>query len=230
MYRLIYFMLYACLCLFLVSSIYSQTDTIRGIVSSSIDDARLPGAVIMWKNSTMGVRADQQGRFLIVRNSKTQDQLIVSSVGFAKDTIAIENSTLPLIITLKPDARSQSVIVEASGLQSISKAEIKTEKISSRQLRESACCSLAESFERSPSVEVSYSDAATGAKVIQLLGLKGMYTQQLLEAVPGMKGLALPYGMDLIPGAFLESISISKGAASVMNGYENKVVEDYHGF
>ena len=58
------------------------------------------------------------------------------------------------------------------------------------------------------------------SKVIQLLGLKGMYTQQLLEAVPGMKGLALPYGMDLIPGAFLESISISKGAASVMNGYE----------
>jgi outer membrane receptor for ferrienterochelin and colicins len=220
MYRLIYFMLYACLCLFLVPSIYSQNDTIHGIVSSSIDDARLPGAVIMWKNSTMGVRADQQGRFLIVRNSKSQDRLIVSSVGFAKDTIAIENSTLPLIITLKPDARSQSVIVEESGLQSISKAEIKTEKISSRQLRESACCSLAESFERSPSVEVSYADAATGAKVIQLLGLKGMYTQQLLEAVPGMKGLALPYGMDLIPGAFLESISISKGAASVMNGYE----------
>ncbi|NBO69126.1 MAG: TonB-dependent receptor [Bacteroidetes bacterium] len=220
MNRFIKLMLCACLLSFIVPSMYSQQDTIRGIVSSAIDNARLPGATIMWKNSNSGVRADQQGQFIITRTSPLQTDIIISSVGYAKDTIAIDRTGKQLIILLQPDARSQTVVVEETGLQSISKAEIKTEKISSRQLRESACCSLAESFERSPSVEVSYADAATGAKVIQLLGLKGMYTQQLLEAVPGMKGLALPYGMDLIPGAFLESISISKGAASVMNGYE----------
>jgi outer membrane receptor for ferrienterochelin and colicin len=207
---------------FVFSSAFAENDTIRGIVYSSIDTARVPGATIMWKNSTIGVRADQQGEFTIIRTNDAQTSLIISSVGFAKDTIDIvhDHSGIPLRIELIPDARSQSVIVEETGLQSITKAEIKTEKISSRQLRESACCSLAESFERSPSVEVSYADAATGAKVIQLLGLKGMYTQTLQEAIPGLKGLALPYGMDLIPGAFLESISISKGAASVMNGYE----------
>ncbi len=215
-------MLFAWLCVFVFAPAYSKQDTIRGIVFSSIDSTRLPGATIMWKNSNSGVRADQQGQFTIIKSNESQHELIVSSVGYAKDTIHVDSVSIGelLRISLIPDARSQSVIVEETGLQSITKAEIKTEKISSRQLRESACCSLAESFERSPSVEVSYADAATGAKVIQLLGLKGMYTQTLQEAIPGLKGLALPYGMDLIPGAFLESISISKGAASVMNGYE----------
>ena len=220
MFGCVRIMLLACLNFLCVVPGLSQIDTIRGIVHSSIDSARLPGATIMWKNANTGVRADQQGQFVIIRSSESQKALIVSSVGYAKDTLEINQDDLPLHIFLNPDARSQSVIVEEKSLQSISKADIKTEKISSKKLRESACCSLAESFERSPSVEVSYADAATGAKVIQLLGLKGMYTQQMIEAVPAMKGLALPYGMDLIPGAFLESISISKGAASVMNGYE----------
>ena len=222
MHRHIAIMLSVWFCGFALSPLCAQQDTIRGIVVSSIDSARVPGALIMWKNSTVGVRADQLGQFSIIRSNPTQTELILSSVGFAKDTLLINQYSITemLRITLVPDARAQSVIVEETGLQSITKAEIKTEKISSRQLRESACCSLAESFERSPSVEVSYSDAATGAKVIQLLGLKGMYTQTLQEAIPGLKGLSLPYGMDLIPGAFLESISISKGAASVMNGYE----------
>jgi outer membrane receptor for ferrienterochelin and colicins len=222
MCRYLRIMLSAWLCGFVFAPAFAQQDTIRGIVLSSIDSTRLPGATVLWKNSSSGVRADQQGQFSIIRSTSSQIELIISSVGYAKDTVETKQyrSGEVIRIALVPDARSESVIVEESGLQSITKAEIKTEKISSRQLHESACCSLAESFERSPSVEVSYADAATGAKVIQLLGLKGMYTQTLQEAIPGLKGLALPYGMDLIPGAFLESISISKGAASVMNGYE----------
>lgn len=221
MLRCIKFTMLIWLCCIAFVPTYSQNDTIRGIVISALDSAALPGATVLLQNLNIGVRADQQGRFAIRKPNNDQLRLIVSSVGYAKDTIDIPTNSNELIrIVLNPDIKSNAVIVEETGLQNITKAEIKTEKISSRQLRESACCSLAESFERSPSVEVSYADAATGAKVIQLLGLKGMYTQQLLEAVPGMKGLALPYGMDLIPGAFLESISISKGAASVMNGYE----------
>ena len=215
-------MLLACI-LFCHAGIASaKNDTIRGIVKSASDNIGLPGASVIWKQFDKGVRTDQSGRFSIIRNSPLHKSLIVSSIGHKKDTIDIQsfNSDDSLTIVLQSDARSESVIIEETGLQTISKADVKTEKISSRQLRESACCSLAESFERSPSVEVSYADAATGAKVIQLLGLKGMYTQQLQEAVPGIKGLSLPYGMDLFPGAFLESISISKGAASVMNGYE----------
>jgi len=135
---------------------YSENDTIRGIVLSALDSSALSGATVVAKNLNIGVRTDQQGRFVIKTPSVNQLQLIISSIGYAKDTIDIPPQSNDLIrILLMPDARTKTVIVEETGLQSITKAEIKTEKISLRQLRESACCSLAESFERSPSVEVS---------------------------------------------------------------------------
>ena len=94
------------------------------------------------------------------------------------------------------------------------------QKINSSELRRAACCNLSESFETNPSVDVSYSDAATGAKQIKLLGLSGLYVQLMTEQVPNLKGIATPYGLGYIPGPFMESIQITKGAGSVVNGYE----------
>ena len=71
--------------------------------------------------------------------------------------------------------------------------------------------SLSESFETNASVDVNYTDAATGAKQIQLLGLAGNYTQILTENIPAMYGLASAYGLNYIPGPWMESIQVSKG-------------------
>ena len=88
------------------------------------------------------------------------------------------------------------------------------------ELCKAACCNLSESFETNPSVDVSYSDAATGAKQIKLLGLSGAYVQMLTENIPALRGIAAPYGLGYIPGPWMESIQVSKGTASVINGYE----------
>ena len=98
---------------------------------------------------------------------------------------------------------------------------ISTEVISSAGLRKMACCNLAESFENSASVTVGYSDAVTGARQIRLLGLSGVYTQMLDENRPVMRGLASPFGLSYVPGQWLESIQIAKGASSVINGVES---------
>lgn len=84
-----------------------------------------------------------------------------------------------------------------------------------------ACCNLAESFENSASVTVGYSDAVTGARQIRLLGLSGVYTQMLDENRPSMRGLAAPFGLSYVPGQWLESIQVSKGLSSVVNGVES---------
>ena len=52
------------------------------------------------------------------------------------------------------------------------------------ELFKAACCNLGESFITNPSVDVNYSDAATGAKQIKLLGLSGTYVQMLTENLP----------------------------------------------
>lgn len=89
------------------------------------------------------------------------------------------------------------------------------------QLIRAACCNLGESFVTNPSVDVSYSDAATGAKQIKLLGLSGTYVQMLTENVPNLRGASLPYSLGYVPGPWMQSIQVSKGASSVKNGYES---------
>ena len=99
--------------------------------------------------------------------------------------------------------------------------DIRTEVITAAGLCKMACCNLAESFENSASVTVGYSDAVTGARQIRLLGQSGVYTQMLDENRPVMRGLSAPWGLNYVPGQWLESIQIAKGVTSVINGVES---------
>lgn len=92
--------------------------------------------------------------------------------------------------------------------------------ISQDELFRAACCNLGESFTTNPSVDVNYSDAATGARQIRLLGLSGTYVQMLTENMPAFRGAAAPYSLGYVPGPWMKSIQVSKGNASVRNGYE----------
>ena len=89
------------------------------------------------------------------------------------------------------------------------------------ELFRAACCNLGESFTTNPSVDVNYSDATTGAKQIKLLGLSGIYVQMLTENLPNFRGVAAPYALDYVPGPWMQSIQVSKGASSVRNGFES---------
>jgi hypothetical protein len=102
-------------------------------------------------------------------------------------------------------------------LSSLTKDEI----ISKSGLMKMACCNLSESFENSATVTVGFTDAISGAKQIQLLGLSGIYSRILAENIPALRGLASTLGWNYVPSHWLESIQISKGASSVVNGYES---------
>ena len=93
--------------------------------------------------------------------------------------------------------------------------------INKEELFKAACCNLGESFITNPSIDVNYSDAATGAKQIKLLGLSGTYVQMLAENLPNFRGAAAPYALDYVPGPWMSGIQVSKGASSVKNGYES---------
>lgn len=96
-----------------------------------------------------------------------------------------------------------------------------TDLIGSGDLLRAACCNLGESFTTNPSVDVNYADAATGAQQIKLLGLNGTYVQMLTENIPNYRGAAAPFSLSYIPGPWMQSIQVSKGASSVKNGYES---------
>lgn len=93
--------------------------------------------------------------------------------------------------------------------------------INQSELYKAACCNLGESFTTNPSVDVNYSDPATGAKQIKLLGLSGSYVQLLTENMPNFRGTARPYALRYVPGPWMKSISVSKGCSTVKNGFES---------
>jgi outer membrane receptor for ferrienterochelin and colicins len=182
--------------------------TVRIIVDSTITKT---------SQQTKGTTTNKNGEFSFT-NALANSLIVASFLGYNSDTLSA--SQLPLEFTLRETSvDSKGVLVEADKT-SFSNADVKTELITQKKLEQSACCSLAESFEKSPSVEVTFNDPATGSKTIQLLGLSGLYTQLLTETVPSIRGISVSQGLDFVPGPFIESISISKGATSVANGYE----------
>ena len=93
--------------------------------------------------------------------------------------------------------------------------------VNSEELLKAACCNLAESFETNPSIDVSFSDALTGTRQIQMLGLTSPYLLITQENIPSVRGASQVFGMTFTPGTWVESIQISKGAGSVVNGFES---------
>ena len=107
------------------------------------------------------------------------------------------------------------------GLKKSIKGTANTTIVSSKELLKAACCNLAESFETNPSIDVNFSDALTGTKQIKMLGLTSPYIMITEENIPSVRGASQAYGLSFTPGTWVESIQITKGAGSVVNGYES---------
>ena len=107
------------------------------------------------------------------------------------------------------------------GLQKSLSTTTNTTTVSSKELLKAACCNLAESFETNPSIDVNFSDALTGTKQIKMLGLTSPYLLIAEENIPMVRGASQVYGLSFVPGTWVESIQITKGAGSVVNGYES---------
>ncbi|MDE6479473.1 MAG: TonB-dependent receptor [Muribaculaceae bacterium] len=140
------------------------------------------------------------------------------------DSISVGISSLsePNDTILQTPSELKEIVVNAtqSGRRKL-RTGTNTEIITSAELKKAACCNLGESFTTNPSVDVSYTDAATGARQIKLLGLGGQYVQMLTENYPNFRGAASAYGLGYMPGPWMSSIQVSKGASSVKNGYES---------
>lgn len=193
---------------------------VKGVVKNAKGEP-IEGVNIFWLNTGKGTISDNKGTFNLDLVAETKF-LVFSDVAYTPDTIEVIQSNSNLQVTLNENIQLSelSVVSKSPGTIKPRTALIQTEKITSEELCKAACCNLSESFETNPSVDVSYSDAATGAKQIKLLGLSGAYVQMLTENIPSLRGIAAPYGLGYIPGPWMESIQISKGTASVINGYE----------
>lgn len=198
-----------------------KAQKIAGKVVNSKNETLL-GVTIYWKGKiNQAVVSDFDGAFSINRN--TNDKLLIYTYLGQKDSLEVYESET-ILLSLKENTQELSEVVVSSKATVIDRlSPIHTEIITSKTLAKAACCNLSESFETNGSVTVSYSDAVTGAKQIQLLGLSGLYVQTNFENMPLVRGLAVPFGLNYTPGTWVQSIDLAKGVGSVLNGYENMV-------
>ena len=169
-----------------------------------------------------GTVTNDKGDFVLKKPADLPSKLIVSFIGYRSDTILITESTSQIKVELISELILEEFILsEKRGTSFYSKVTpYQVQVLTACELKKAACCNLAESFETNASVDVTFADALTGVRQIELLGLAGIYTQMQFENIPAIRGLAAPYGMTFVPGPWLESIQISKGTASVRNGFE----------
>lgn len=198
-----------------------QAQSLRGRIleiGESGDTTAVQMAAVQWLHSSVGTHSGTDGYFSINR-AKT-DTLVISFPTYQPDTVVIAKSQNDITVYLSHAHSLSEVSIVAHDGSFISTQPILTMVITQDGLRRAACCNLAESFESTIAVDMEYSDAITGAKQISMLGLAGIYSQILLENVPFIRLLSHQFGLGFVPGSWMESISVSKGVASVTNGYE----------
>jgi len=196
-----------------------SAQTVRGMVADEKHEP-LIGATVMELGTQNGVITDIKGEFEL-KLTKLPARLVISFTGFAADTVNADLNQ-PMHILLAESAQELGEVVVKATPTFIDELESKhLEIITEKELTKAACCNLSESFETNASVDVSFTDAVSGAKTIQMLGLDGRYVQINRENIPYIRGLSGRYGLGYVPGTWIQSIDLGKGAGTVVNGYES---------
>ncbi len=199
-------------------------DTLNGtILEENKENEPIPvvGANVYWLDTTVGAVTDIDGNFSIPYKSE-YTKLVVSYVGYKTDTITV-SSAKAITHWLKPTSELDEITV-TSRKQATSKSYLQatnTFTVSSDELLKAACCNLSESFETNPSIDVNFADAVSGTRQIKMLGLTSPYILIATENIPTVRGASQAYGLTFTPGTWVESIQITKGMGSVVNGYES---------
>lgn len=183
----------------------AQDEQLTGMVLEAAaegDTLPLEGANIYWLNSQLGTMSDAEGRFTMALDPR-YTQLVISYVGFQTDTLDITGAQ-ELRHILRPSNSLDEVVV-AQKREAVEKTFFSAQNvvtINSAELLKAACCNLSESFETNPAIDVNFSDALTGTKQIQMLGLTSPYLMITQENIPMVRGASQAYGLTFTPGTW----------------------------
>ena len=210
--------------IFTVTFVYSQEE-IKGKVYSKSSDKKesLTGAYVYWANSEkQPVTTNEKGEFVIVWNKSSDKILVASFVGFVNDSIAIRNANQKIEFVLENSTLNEVIIEQRANSTTLNTLDARNmQTINQQELRKSACCNLSESFETNAAVDAEFSDAVTGARKIRMLGIEGRYVLISLENIPFIRGAVNNFGLNYLPGQWIENMQLIKGSGSVVNGFES---------
>lgn len=194
-------------------------------VYASVNAKKVPvyGARLLNKQNIPVAQTDSLGKAILTDTALLNTTVYLRVRDFENDSLLLNKgiTTYNVLLTPTTELGQVDIIVRNYDYEISLSKTIKVEEIGTGELKKAACCNLAESFESNASVDVVYTDAVSGARTIQMLGLSGLYAPIQIENIPYTRGLAANYGMSFIPGTWLNGIQITKGTGSVVNGFES---------
>ncbi|MBE9518381.1 MAG: TonB-dependent receptor, partial [Bacteroidetes bacterium] len=202
----------------------SSQGQVRGYIYEINDQGeQLPllAANIYWAGTTAGTTTGKDGLFTIGLE-ENEHMLVVSYVGYENDTMHIHEASEVEVLFSKALMLEEVQVSHRIKPTSVSfSSAYNIQNIHEKELTKAACCNLSESFETNPSVDAGLTDAVTGTRKIEMLGLAGPYVQIMRENMPDVRGISALYGLTYTPGTWIEGIQLNMGAGSVVNGFES---------
>jgi len=182
----------------------------------------LIGANVNLGHSGVGTSTDINGYFSIDNSKEKATHLDFSYIGYDTQHFDItEDGILEIVLSEGVQMEEVEITYKKRTTEVSFIKPLNVEQITREELCKAACCNLSESFETNPSVDVSFPDAVTGTRMIQMLGLAGPYVQITRELLPDVRAMSSVYGLSMTPGPWIEGIQLIKGTGSVTNGYES---------
>lgn len=210
--------------LFLLLTLLCLSSYAQGIQGLVFDDneAPLPGAVVYVADSEVYATSDADGRFSLNLPQSENVLLVCQMVGYKRDTLLLSGQA-EAVFRLSTTTDLDEVVIsdEKPGVYISEMNPIKTETITQTELGKAACCDLAGCFETQTTVQPQTTNVITNSKELRILGLSGVYNQILIDGLPMVQGLSYTYGISGIPGTIVDQIHVSKGANSVVQGFES---------
>jgi len=209
---------------FILSAAFSYAQsTLKGKITDQ-NQQPIVGAEVFWQSSDITVITDEKGNFEIENYQPTS----ILGVFYDNETTTFkelkdefQNITINVKDHFGDTSLNEVVVRDTSSSLKKSKFATNMTTMTGKELLKAACCNLAESFETNPSIDVNFSDAVTGNKQIKMLGLTSPYILIAEENIPNVRGASQAFGLSFTPGTWVESIQVTKGAGTVINGYES---------
>ena len=212
-------------CIFLIqfSLIAQENITITGQVTDADNGEPLIGVNILVKDKVIGTVTNTNGNFSLTVSESLPVTLVVSSVGYGRQEVTVDNQTENLDIALEYQTLlGQEVVVSASRVEeSILESPVSIEKMDIRDIQSAAAPNFYDQIATLKGIDVSAQSLTFKSINPRGFGANGnTRTVQLIDGIDNQApGLNFPVGNIVgIPELDLESVEILPGAASALYG------------
>lgn len=211
---------YTVVCCVSVTGLNAQQAPITGTVRDKSSGDALAGATVM--AAAKKTITDRGGRFTLPGADSLPVSLIVSMVGYKRDTILVTAPARPVMVLLETTSGVLADIVITGTMKAVQKSAspVPVEVYTPQFFRRNPTPSIFDALQQVNGVRPQLNCNVCNTGDIHINGLEGPYTMILIDGMPIVSSLSSVYGLSGIPNSLVERIEVVKGPASSLYGSE----------